>query len=142
MTNTPKSNNPSFEERVQFQVSTRHINTPNTVKVIVYGSTNKLKKFNDVGEWAIGLTNKQSRSRIDTRYLDYHKHIVTIRLVKGKCPPEVVCHEIAHAACYLFTSERFTLSVDDIDSEERFCYIMGDLFAKINRKLHDYKVWS
>lgn len=127
--------------KVQFQVSTQHINTPNTVKVIVYNSKEELRKYNEVGDWAIGLTNKQSRSGVNDRYLNYYKHYVTIRLVRGKCPPEVVCHEVAHAACFLFTSERFALSEDDIDSEERFCYIMGDLFAKINRKLHDYKVW-
>lgn len=132
----------SKPKKIQFQVSTQHIDTPNVVKVIVYDSAKDFSKYNEVGGYAIGLTNKKSRSYTNTRYLDYHKHIITIRLVKGKCPPEVVCHEIAHAACYLFTIERFSLSVDDIDSEERFCYIMGDLFAKVNRKLHDYKVWS
>lgn len=132
----------STKKQIQFQVSTRHINTPNVVRVVIHDSVGELKNYNDAGGDAVGVTNKQSRSYANTRYLDYHKHIVTIRLVRGKCLPEVVCHEIAHATCFLFTTERFRLSEDDIDSEERFCYIMGDLFAKINRKLHDYKVWS
>lgn len=129
-------------KEIKFQVSTGHIKTSNIVKVIVYNSKKELKKHNEFGDWAVGITEKMTKNHVE-RYLDPYKHIITIRLVKDKCPPEVVCHEVAHAACFLFTAERYVLTNnDDIESEERFCYIMGDLFAKINRKLHDYGVWE
>lgn len=132
---------------IKFQVSTQHLSDKRVVKVFIYDSLEDMRRASK--DWngeehndAYAITNKY------TIYKDSGMGVagvpkVVIRLVKDYCRPEIVAHEIAHATIYLFLSDRYRLDdIDNIEYEEKFCYIYGDLFCKINRKLHDYKVWK
>ncbi len=52
------------------------------------------------------------------------RYEVTIWLTAGNCGTEIVTHECAHAAVYLYQN-RLRRSIRDMKDEEEFCYMVG-----------------
>lgn len=136
----------------QFQTSTGHIKTPNRLVVTVYDNLKDVRKWGKwgarseaYGEETYGVTNKQ------LIYLDEEgkpaekpsKIEAFIRLEKDHCPTGLVAHEVAHAAVYFYTQAGNRLHKDSpIEKEELFCYVYGDLFQEVTKKLYKHGIWS
>lgn len=132
----------------EFQTSTKHTKIPSRLRVTVYDNLKDVRKW---GKWqasgeaydehTFGVCNKQivyedgdeKPSRIEA----------FIRLEKDHCPTGLVAHEVAHAAVYFFTQDGNRLHKDSpISVEEKFCYIYGDLFHEVTKKLYKKGIWS
>lgn len=130
----------------QFQTSSGHIKTPNRLVVVVYDNLKDVRKWgrwnngSPYGEDTFGVTNKQSLYSKDDELL---KVEAFIRLDKTHCPTGLVAHEVAHAAVYLFTQDGNRLHKDSpISKEEKFCYLYGDLFHEVTKKMYKLGVWE
>lgn len=130
---------------IKFQVSTKWFENICKLKVLVYSSVEEMRaaslKWNGESlDHAYGITNKHTR--MFGEKLEKTEHLAIIRLSKTHINAGLVVHEVTHAAAFFFTAEGNKLVEDDIEAEELLCYIVGDLFSKVNRKLHDYGVWK
>lgn len=132
----------------EFQVSSRHTKIKNRVRVVIYDNLKDVRKWGRwsggkaFGETTYGVTNKQ------TVYTDPKSDKPSlieaiIRLEKDHCPTGLVAHEVAHAAIYIFTKDGNRLHRNQsINVEEKFCYLYGDLFHEITKKLYKKGIWS
>lgn len=137
---------------IEFQTSTGHLKTRNRLKVTVYDSLKDVRKWGKwnadgkpYGENTYGVCNKQTIYDDDNgRPADKPSRIEAyIRLEKDHCPTGLVAHEVAHAAVYFYTQDGNRLHKDSpIEKEELFCYIYGDLFHEVTKKLYKYKIWG
>lgn len=135
----------------EFQTSTRHTKTPNRLKITIYDNLKDVRKW---GKWrdsgeaygddTFGVTNKQTvYLDEDGKPTDKPSRIEAyIRLEKDHCPTGLVAHEVAHAAVYFYTQDGNRLHKDSsIEKEELFCYIYGDLFHEVTKKLYRKGIW-
>lgn len=128
---------------VEFQTSTGHIKIPNRLRVVVYDNLKDVRKW---GRWAggepygdetYGVTNKQLVFEGSSDKIKLIEAI--IRVDKDYCPTGL----IAHAAIYMFTQSGNRLHKGSpIEKEELFCYIYGDLFHEVTKKLYKKGIWS
>lgn len=131
----------------QFQVSSRHTKTPNRLRVMIYDNLDEVRKLG--GKWnggepfskkTYGVTNKQAL------YGNGDKPILLdaiIRVEKDHCATGLIAHEVCHAAIYFFTEDGHRLHKNSpISKEEKFCYLYGDLFHEVTKKMYDKGIWS
>lgn len=75
----------------------------------------------------------------ETRY----GNIGIIRLSKKYLSTEIVTHEVLHAAIWNYRIEHKVANFgkENSDKEEELVHLFGQLFASMNRKLHDKEFW-
>ncbi len=132
----------------EFQVSSQHTTLPNKLRVIVYDSLDDVRRIGKkwvgdskpYGKDTYGVTNKL------TVYSDEDKPIrfeAIIRLEKDHVPTGLVAHEVCHAAIWFFTQDGNRLHKDSpISKEEKFCYLYGDLFHEVTKKMYKKGLWA
>jgi len=136
----------------EFQVSTRHTKIPTKLKVTIYDNLKDVRKWGKwdggeaYGETTYGVCNKQAvyYDEEGGKLADKPTRLEAfIRLEKDHCPTGIVAHEVAHAAVYFFVNDGNRLHKDTpISVEEKFCYIYGNLFHEVTKKMYKKGIWS
>lgn len=131
----------------RFWTVTIEIDEPREVNVYLYDTVEEMRAAamefaTEVGEkveeghydYALGVTHGYWRYRDE----DLLPEVVTMRLVRGHLLPEIISHEVAHAAQHLYLVDHLDggdsedLAVDHFASDnETFAYIFGALFGAI-----------
>lgn len=121
------------------------------VKVFIYDDMKALRR--DAREHAIeagnyregdfkecyGVSHRFERVRVDNDESD--PHVSLIRLHKNFLRSGIIAHEVVHSALWIYELDNGKgPSMEDIEKEEEFCYIVGDLNARIINKLYEYKL--
>lgn len=130
----------------EFRVSSKHTKIANRLRVVVYDNLKDVRKW---GKWnggepydenIFGVTNKQIVcNATDDRPIRIE---AIIRLDIDHCGTGLVAHEVCHAAIYFFTQSGHRLHKNSsIETEEKFCYLYGDLFHEVTKKLHKKGIW-
>lgn len=134
----------STGEIASFQITTDRSGRKRTFKVIVYDKPSSLQKAarryskdGDTYSETLGLVHKRERILVDGEVEYSHNKIGIIRLVKGYLKTGILVHECGHAAMWVFDCDsNEKLPTDNIEVEEMFCHVLGDLTSKLVRKLY------
>ena len=138
-----------------FRVSTRKSGQRRFVTVTVYDEIDDLRRaakrhsrrtgtYRD-GEFeqALGVTHSFQSVLIDGDGLELRQGPTAahIRLWRGRLGTSVVTHEVCHAVSGIYQQdclEELGSVHENMDNEEVFCYLLGDLSARIVDRLYRY----
>lgn len=134
----------------RFQVTTNRSNRKRTVKVAVYDDLKHMqrdaqawtKRSRGVTEYftdALGVAHKFEHIRVNEDGSDGESlpKCGYIRLHKGHLKTGIITHEVAHLAVWIHHLDADgSLEPDNIEREEMFCHVLGDLSAQIVSKLY------
>ena len=128
-----------------FRVSTKHSGRLRQVRVTVYDDIDELRRDASSGRWrslkdagdtpvdTLGVCHR-TEWQSDGKSLPLCAHI---RLHKDHMGVGIVTHEIAHAALFMYELDNpERLTTEDIEHEEVFCHILGDLTSRVVSKLY------
>ncbi len=137
-------------QRTDFQITLRHHGEARRVHVTIYDDLDQLREHaateaqGDGQDYnnALAVTSRWSRYRFtDSSSAGVlHPLCARIRLTRNHLTMAIITHEVGHAALHIWQlgNEDHALSTDDIDGEEEFCYLLGELAARLVRRLHHY----
>lgn len=136
---------------IQFQISTRNSGRLRTVKVSVYETLEELREAgvrhskrigsNETGfDAAYGLAQSVDMVHVyesgRVKRLPFAGHI---RLWAGALRTGIITHECTHMAVAIYKQD-VAKTIPDMDREERLCYLVGDLSARLVNRLYHYKL--
>lgn len=137
---------------IQFQISTRNTGRLRTVQVCVYDTVEELRQAGvkhaqqftpDITEGfdaAYGLA--QSFDKIHVYQSGKVKRLPPagfIRLWKGALRTGIITHECTHMAVAIYKQD-IAKTIPDMEREEKLCYLVGDLSARLVNRLYHYKL--
>lgn len=150
---------------IRFQISTRHTGQYRRIRVFVYDTIDELKRatrrrdgfYGTVlePEWYEQMAACTNCITIDqvgpNGDVAASALSITMRLSHDnlrKFPTEIVAHESAHAALYIYRSDFADDSAGEyhavqrnLDDEEQLCYLVGDITRKVVNKLYAHKLF-
>jgi hypothetical protein len=142
-----------------FRVTTRHSGRKRAVTVKVYDTVEELRAAAEAftrrrgaeqtGEFdrAWGVTHSfdsvmfNEQGEVERQ----GEAAALIRLWRQRLGTSVVTHEVCHAASGIYRSDchdEHGPVHDDMDNEEIYCYLVGDLTARIVNRLYHYGMYA
>ncbi|HEX5566004.1 MAG TPA: hypothetical protein VFY14_03525 [Streptomyces sp.] len=129
-----------------FRVTTRHTGRPRAVAVKVYENLAELRVA------ATAFTSAPAGHFADAlgvchAYADdgAGPSAALIRLWRQRLGTSVIVHEITHAAAGIYRLDwlpEHGPMHDDLENEEIFCYLVGDLTSRVVARLHHYGMYA
>lgn len=127
---------------VELQVSTRHTGTRRVVKVRVHDSLKEMRAAAlRHSRWAKVADGNQDAYGVTHMFWYKEQPRIIIQLVRGHLGAELVSHESTHAAIHLYLSD-IGEDMQGIEKEEILCYLVGDIFSKLNQKFYDRNLYE
>lgn len=135
-----------MSEVAEFKISTRRTGTHRIIRVKVYDELTRLRR--DADKWAgssgrfvgaAGVTHTYQRFHVDETGQEAESpQSAILRLHSEHIGMGLLTHEVGHLAVSLFEMDRpGDLNIwGDMAKQEEFCYLLGELAAKIGIKLH------
>lgn len=137
---------------IQFQISTRNSGRKRTVQVCVYDTVDELREAGrahskqitpDITEGfdnAYGLCQSHDRIKVyESGAIRRMPDAGFIRLWKGALRTGIITHECTHMAVAIYKQD-VAKTIPDMDREEKLCYLVGDLSARLVNKLYEKKL--
>lgn len=130
----------------QFQVTTDRSGKSRTVRFVVYDDLKDMRKAASAWTWrtrqerddfsgALGAAHRFERVTVEEERS--HPLCGVIRLHRDHLTMGIITHEVCHLALWIYEldSDGATLTTGDIENEERFCHIVGDISSKLVRRV-------
>jgi len=145
---------------IEFQVSTRHTGPSRRIKVFTYPDINGLSQATRKRDGYYGLVQNEegyyTRMSAITQYIDAahvthddpaedeFKPFITMRFAKDRLlhrPTEIIAHESTHAALFILRHDAPEAALfEDIEAQEKLCYLTGDITRKVVNKMYEKKI--
>ena len=148
---------------IEFQVSTRHTGPSRRIKVFTYPDIKGLSQATRKRDGFYGLVQDEegyyTRMSAITQYIDAahipndrepedheFKPFITMRFAKDRLldrPTEIIAHESTHAALFILRHDAPEVALfEDIEAQEKLCYLTGDITRKVVNKFYEKGVLS
>lgn len=135
----------------RFKISTEHSGRKRTIQVCVYDTLEQMRRageaysrkhtagqtgFNE----AYGLSQIHQREYVfESGAVRKHPYAGFIRLARGHLQAGLLAHECTHMAIGIYQQD-VQRTIPDMEREEKLCYLVGDLMARLTAKLYEYEL--
>lgn len=138
---------------IKFQVSTRWSGRLRTIKVEVHDTVQEMRAAGEAYSKRLGLDQDgfvgahglaQSADWMSVSAGGRVRRLPLagyIRLYKGALAAGLISHEATHIAWAIYKQD-IGKTVPDMAREEKLCYLVGDISAKIVHKLYQYDAYE
>lgn len=146
---------------IEFQVSTRHTGPKRRIKTFIYPSIEGLSRATRKRDGFYGMVQDEegyyTRMSAITQYIDAahipgdqepddadFKPFITMRFARDRLlerPTEIIAHESTHAALFILRHDQPEAALfDDIEAQEKLCYLTGDITRKVVNKMYEKRI--